>query len=77
MSAGVPVVTSKGTSTEEAAGGAAVLVDPLDVDDIAAGMVRALESSEELRRRGYAVASAATWRRTADLTVGVYQEVRR
>ena len=33
-----PVVTSAGTATEEVAGGAAVLVDPFDVDAIAAGI---------------------------------------
>ena len=38
MAQGTPVVTSRGTSTEEVAGGAAVLVDPLDVDAIAAGL---------------------------------------
>ena len=31
-------MTSAGTSTEEVAGGAAVLVDPFDVDAIAAGI---------------------------------------
>jgi glycosyltransferase involved in cell wall biosynthesis len=74
MAAGTPVVTSRGTSTEEVAGGAAVLVDPLDVDDIAAGMWRALDSREDLIARGRAVAGAATWARTADLTVAAYRE---
>ena len=37
MVQGAPVVTSAGTSTEEVAGGAAVLVDPFDVDSIAGG----------------------------------------
>ena len=37
MAQGTPVVTSRGTSTEEVAGGAAVLVDPFDVDSIADG----------------------------------------
>ena len=37
MATGTPVVTSRGTSLEEVAGGAAVLVDPLDVESIAAG----------------------------------------
>ena len=40
MAQGTPVVTSAGTATEEVAGGAAVLVDPLDVDAIAAGLDR-------------------------------------
>ena len=38
MAQGTPVITSRGTSTAEVAGGAAVLVDPLDVDDIARGL---------------------------------------
>ena len=38
MAQGAPVVTSRGTSTEEVAGGAAVLVDPFDVDAIADGI---------------------------------------
>lgn len=33
MAQGTPVVTARGTATEEAAGGAAVLVDPLDTAD--------------------------------------------
>ena len=37
MAYGVPVVTSRGTSMEEVAAGAAVLVDPLDDDDMARG----------------------------------------
>ena len=38
MAQGTPVVTSRGTSTEEVAGDAAVLVDPFDVDAIAEGL---------------------------------------
>ena len=38
MACGTPVVTSRGAATEEVAGGAAVLVDPLDVEAIAAGI---------------------------------------
>ena len=37
MACGTPVVTSRGGATEEVAGGAAVLVDPLDPAAIAAG----------------------------------------
>ncbi len=45
MAQGTPVVTSAGTSTEEVAGGAAVLVDPFDVDVIAAGHRRGARST--------------------------------
>lgn len=50
MAAGVPVVTARGTGAAEVAGAAAVLVDPLDAADIAAGLVRAA-TDEALRAR--------------------------
>ncbi len=37
---GVPVMTSRGGATEEVAGGAALLVDPLDVAEMAAAIAR-------------------------------------
>src|SRR5918911_1182703 len=48
MACGAPVVTSKGGGTEEVADGAAVLVDPLDPIDIAAGIERAVLKRDEL-----------------------------
>ena len=61
MALGAPVVTSNRTATVEAAGGAAVLVDPDDVADIARGMSRVLESPDEFRARSLARAGARTW----------------
>ena len=58
MLCGAPVVTSAGTATEEVAGGAAELVDPLDTASIAAGIERALSRREELRAAGLARARA-------------------
>jgi len=40
---GVPVVTSRTSSLTEVAGKAALLVDPLDVDDIAEAVRRLIE----------------------------------
>jgi glycosyltransferase involved in cell wall biosynthesis len=55
MSVGTPVMTSNVTSLPEVTGDAALLVDPLDTDDIARG-IRVLDSDgelrAELRRRG-------------------------
>lgn len=48
MSCGVPVLTSNAGALAEVAGGAALLVDPQSVDDIARGM-DALASQNELR----------------------------
>jgi glycosyltransferase involved in cell wall biosynthesis len=79
MAQGVPVVTSRGTSTEEVAGGAAVLVDPADTDDIARGITAALVPDERARRvsAGHRRAAELTWAATAAATVEVYGEVAR
>ena len=78
MAQGTPVVTSRGTSTEELAGDDAVLVDPLDVDSIAAGIEEILEDGEladRLGAAGPARAARYSWSRTADLLVRAYTEV--
>jgi glycosyltransferase involved in cell wall biosynthesis len=77
MAQGVPVVTSKGTSTEEVAGGAAVLVDPTDVDDIAAGIEAALDDRDRLGAAGRARAAMLSWERSADGTFAAYRELTR
>lgn len=74
MAQGTPVVTSSGTSTEEVAGGAAVLVDPFDVEAIAAGLSEACGRRDELSERGRQRAAEMTWERTADLTLAAYRE---
>jgi glycosyltransferase involved in cell wall biosynthesis len=78
MAQGTPVVTSSGTSTEELAGDDAVLVDPLDVASIAAGIERVLEDDELASKLGAAGpprAARYSWARTADLLVRAYTEV--
>jgi glycosyltransferase involved in cell wall biosynthesis len=77
MAHGTPVVTSRGTATEEVGGGAVVLVDPLDPDDIARGIGEALDRREELAAAGPARAALFTWARTADAVVDTYREVLR
>jgi len=74
MACGAPVVTSRGGSTEEVAGAAAVLVDPLDPAAIAAGIEEARSRREELRARGLERARAFSWEETARRTVDVYRE---
>lgn len=75
MAHGAAVVTSRGTATEEVAGGAAVLVDPLDVQSIADGVRDALASHGDLRERSLERASHVTWSATADLTLAAYRDV--
>jgi glycosyltransferase involved in cell wall biosynthesis len=77
MAQGAPVVTSAGTATEEVAGEAAVLVDPTDVDAIAAGLHRVLDDRElaaTLRSAGPTRAATFTWDRSAALVAGIYAE---
>jgi glycosyltransferase involved in cell wall biosynthesis len=75
MAQGAPVVTSMGTSTEEVAGGAAVLIDPYDVDDIARGLAEAERRRDELAEVGRRRAAGQTWARSAELTVAAYRDV--
>jgi glycosyltransferase involved in cell wall biosynthesis len=77
MVQGAAVVTSATTSTAEVAGDAALLVDPLDVDAIAAAIQRLLGDPELVERVGQAArdrAGAFTWARTADAMVSAYGE---
>ncbi|MDX6513790.1 MAG: hypothetical protein QOE36_3294 [Gaiellaceae bacterium] len=74
MASGTPVVTSRGGATEEVAGGAAVLVDPLDPQSIAAGLEEADRRRDELRAAGLARAAQFSWDDVAERTVAVYRE---
>ncbi len=74
MASGTPVVTSRGGATEEVAGGAAVLVDPLDPGAIAAGIEEAAARREELVRAGRERARAFGWDEVARRTAEVYRE---
>lgn len=74
MSYGTPVVTSLGTSTEEVAGGAAVLVNPFSVEDIGRGIIEALDNRVDLARWGLRRAARHQWSDTARLTAQAYRE---
>jgi glycosyltransferase involved in cell wall biosynthesis len=74
MACGAPVVTSRGTAMEEVADGAAVLVDPNDPVELAAGLERAVAERDVLVTRGLERARAFRWDAIADATVGVYRE---
>ena len=74
MATGTPVVTSAATAPAEVADGAAVLVDPLDVEAIAAGIQEAIARREELRAAGLERAAGFTWEGAAAATAEVYRE---
>lgn len=78
MALGTPVVTSNGSAIPEIAGDAALLVDPLDVEQIAAAMTRVLRDpvlSAELSARGKQQAARFTWQQTAQATRALYDRL--
>jgi glycosyltransferase involved in cell wall biosynthesis len=74
MACGAPVVAGRNEAAEELAGQAAVLVDPLDPDAIAAGLAEAIDRRDELRARGLERARAFDWREVGRATAEVYRE---
>ena len=76
MACGCPVVTSNQGAQKEIAGGAAMLVDPYQTDDIAKGVIDVLSDDvmrQELIQKGFERAKSFTWRRTAERTLEVLE----
>ncbi len=78
MASGCPVVTADRYGTKELAEGAAVLVDPEDVESIAGGIRRVLDDQDlraALIRAGRERSRPFTWRRCAEQTLAVLEQV--
>jgi glycosyltransferase involved in cell wall biosynthesis len=78
MASGTPVVTSNTSSLPEVTGGAAVLVDPYDVESIVDGVRRVLTDpslAAELRRKGPLRAREFSWARSVARTKELYEAV--
>lgn len=78
MASGCPVITSRGSACEETAGGAALLVDPRSVDDLAGAMSLLASDSdlrEDLTRRGLSRAAIFSWRESAERHMAVFRSV--
>lgn len=78
MACGVPVLCSNTSSLPEVAGDAGLLVDPLNVEEIAQAL-RQIMTDECLRssliERGYQQARQFTWAACADTVLQVFDEV--
>ena len=75
MSAGVPVVASTAGSIPEVAGDGALLVDPLDIDELAAAIERVLSDDRlrhELIGAGRARVAEFSWGATAERMAALY-----
>jgi glycosyltransferase involved in cell wall biosynthesis len=79
LAQGAPVVTSRGTATEElVADGAGLAVDPHDVDAIAGALAKVLDDFDLSERLGEAAlrrAAERTWASTASQTIAAYEWV--
>ncbi|WP_233202673.1 glycosyltransferase family 1 protein [Limnohabitans sp. JirII-31] len=78
MSYGCPVITSKTSSMPEVAGGAAILVDPLNYDEIAESIVL-IEKDSVLRAKlislGFENCKKYSWEKVAEATSFVYRNI--
>ena len=78
MHFGCPVVCANAASLPEVVGDAAELVDPMEVDSIAAGMLRVLTDESyrmKLVQRGYAQAKKFNWEDSANKLMQICREV--
>jgi glycosyltransferase involved in cell wall biosynthesis len=78
MAGGVAVVTSNRSALPEAAGGAAVLVDPENIEELGAALSRLAQDEavrQDLVRRGLARVAGMTWDAAVEQTWNVYGEL--
>jgi len=77
MKVGTPVITSNLAAMPEVAGGAAVLVDPYSIEEMASEMSKLLQDNdlrEELVKKGVKRASHHSWERTSEQYLELYEE---
>jgi glycosyltransferase involved in cell wall biosynthesis len=80
MACGTPVICSNTSSLPEVAGDAALLVDPLDVEMLADGILRSISDGglrRDLVERGFRQTQRFTWQRCAREAMAVLEEVGR
>lgn len=77
MACGTPVITSNLSSLPEVAGSAALLIDPLNEQELAAALQRILNDQPlraRLRAEGVRQAAKFTWQEAAEKTLQLYRE---
>jgi glycosyltransferase involved in cell wall biosynthesis len=78
MACETPVLTSKFSATAEIGGDAALLVDPLSIEEIEAGLFSLLTDDslrQQLREKGAERSSQFSWNRAAEETAALYREI--
>jgi glycosyltransferase involved in cell wall biosynthesis len=77
MKCGCPVLTSNISSMPEVAGEAGILVNPLEVKDIARGIIEVIrdkEIREALRKKGFEQVKKFSWEKAARETLKLYEK---
>lgn len=78
MASGTAVISANHAALKEICGDAAVLIDPLDIDEISDKMKQLLEYPSEintLKEKSIKRVQSFSWKHCADLTVKIYQKV--
>lgn len=79
MACGTPVIAAHATSLPEVVKNAGLLVDPYDVNDVAAAITAVLTDetlTQRMRARGLEQAKKFSWQTTVDLTAKVLRALR-
>lgn len=79
MATGTPVLTSTSSSLPEVADGAAILVNALDIEDIANGLKKLIEDKQWQQKaivKGLERAQQYTWNHCIDNTIKVYKHIK-
>lgn len=77
MACGTPVISSNRSSLPEVVSDGGILIDP-NPEALAGAIIRVLNDDglqADLRRRGLAQAATFSWRKTAEQTVNVYNDI--
>ncbi len=80
MASGTPVVVSQSSSLPEVVGSAGVIVDPLDVNSIAEGLLKVLKDdklAKELSEKGLKQAEKFGWDKAATQTLEILEKIGR
>lgn len=78
FASGIPVITSNTTSLPEVTGDAALLVNPVSIEEISHAMLQMIEQPEmrsSLIAKGLLQAEKFTWQQTAQRTLAVYRSM--
>jgi glycosyltransferase involved in cell wall biosynthesis len=75
MACGTPVVTSNTSSLKEITGSAGILIDPLSIESIKQGILKALSKRDNYAKLGIGHAQQFTWEKAASAVMEVYEKI--